>query len=406
MDCFAQVTYYSKASGNANSVSTWGTNTDGSGPSPADFISGDIFIVRNGSSLTTSGAWNIDDGGIINGGVLRIATGGLLTASNAITFSGTSTTGTTFSIQNGGTYQHALSTNISTSILTATTLDFQTGSNFEIRATGSHTNAVGAVFYNLIINNSATVTITNTIVYVGGVLTINSGSTLRFSNTGITSGLQDATGSMTTSGTGLLRIASTSTTNLPSSITWNFQVNYDGAGIQRIQPGTYSTLNATGGNRVISSGSIVTISGTFTPGLGTYTLTGSTIEYSGNGSANIPNLPYNNLTISGTGTKSLTTDLTVNGILSITNASGFLAINGNTLTLNGTTDLSNGKLIGSSTSKLIIGGSTVSTSNINFSQSGTDNQLQSLTLNRTGGGGATLLSEVDIINTLTLTNGI
>ncbi|MFW1123208.1 hypothetical protein ACEV8Z_24565, partial [Vibrio parahaemolyticus] len=91
----------------------------------------------------------------------------------------------------------------------------------------------------------------------------------------------------------------------------------------------YSTLNATGGNRVISSGSIVTISGTFTPGLGTYTLTGSTIEYSGNGSANIPNLPYNNLTISGTGTKSLTTDLTVNGILSITNASGFLAINGN-----------------------------------------------------------------------------
>ncbi|MGL1779445.1 hypothetical protein ACSTG7_23785, partial [Vibrio parahaemolyticus] len=85
-----------------------------------------------------SGAWNIDDGGIINGGVLRIATGGLLTASNAITFSGTSTTGTTFSIQNGGTYQHALSTNISTSILTATTLDFQTGSNFEIRATGSH----------------------------------------------------------------------------------------------------------------------------------------------------------------------------------------------------------------------------------------------------------------------------
>ncbi|MFW1123158.1 hypothetical protein ACEV8Z_24300, partial [Vibrio parahaemolyticus] len=72
VDCFAQVTYYSKASGNANSVSTWGTNTDGSGPSPADFISGDIFIVRNGSSLTTSGSWNIDDGGITNGGVLRI----------------------------------------------------------------------------------------------------------------------------------------------------------------------------------------------------------------------------------------------------------------------------------------------------------------------------------------------
>jgi hypothetical protein len=405
VDNFAQTTYYSKASGNANSVSTWGTNTDGSGTNPADFISGDVFIVRNGSSLTTSGAWNIDDAGIDNGGVLRIATGGLLTASHAINFTSSSSTGTTFEVENNGTYRHSLSTNINTTILTATNLNFITGSNFEIYTTGTHTNGAGAVFSNFTVTNSATVTFSSTILYVANVLTINSGATLRFSNTGITSYLSDG-GSMTTSGTGLLRTASTSTTNLPSSINWSFQVNYDGTGAQRIQTGTYSTLNASGGNRTISSGATVTISGTFTPGSGTYTLTGSTIEYSGNGSANIPNLTYNNLTISGTGTKSLTTDLTINGILSITNASGFLAINGNTLTLNGTTDLSNGKLIGSATSKLTVGGSTGSTTNLNFSQSGTNNQLQSLTLNRTGGGGATLLSNIDIINTLTLTNGI
>lgn len=401
----AQTTYYSKASGNANDVATWGINVDGSGASPADFVTGDIFIVRNGSTLTTSGTWNIDDAGVDNAGILRIANGGMLTASHAVSFTSSSGTGTLFEIENNGTYRHALSTNINSTILTATNLSFLTGSNFEMRTTGTHTNGAGAVFSNFTVTNNATVTFSSTVVYIADMLTISNGATLRFSTTGITSYLSDG-GAMSTSGTGLLRTSSTSTNNLPAGISWSFQVNYDGTTAQRIQPGTYSTLNASNGNRTIISGATVTISGTFTPGSGTYTLTGSTIEYSGNGSANIPNLAYNNLTISGTGTKSLTTDLTVSGILSITNSSGFLSINGNTLTLNGTTDVSNGRFIGSSTSKLTVSGSTASTTNIKFSQSGTENQLHTFTLNRTGGGGATLQSQVDIINTLLLTNGI
>lgn len=401
--CVAQTTYYSKLSGFANDVATWGINSDGSGTNPGDFVSGDVFIVRSGSTLTTNGSWVIDDGGVDDGGILRIANGGTLTASNAITFSGSSSTGTTFEIENNGRYIHSLTTNINSTVLTATNLNFLTGSTVEITTGSTHTNGAGAVFSNLTI--SGAVTFTSSIVYVTDLLTINSGATLTFSNTGITSYLSDG-GSMTTAGTGTLRTRSTSTTNLPAGISWSFQVDYYGTTAQRIQTGTYTNLNASGGNRTIISGATVTVSGTFTTGTGTYTLTGSTIQLSGNGSANIPNLPYHNLTITGTGTKSLITNLSINGILSITSSTGFLSLNGHTLTLNSTTDVSNGRFIGSATSSLTVAGSTGSTTNLRFSQTGTENQLHTLTINRSSGGGATLLSDLHIINNLTLTNGV
>lgn len=234
---------------------------------------------------------------------------------------------------------------------------------------------------------------------------------MRFSNTGPTSGLSDG-GGFSTAGNGLLRVNG-STNNVPTGISWTFPVNYErsAAGNQRIQSGTYSTLNATGGNRDVLANATVAISGTFTPGSGAYTLnSGSTFEYSGNGSLTIPvlpfSLPYENLTISGTGTKSLGANLTVANILSLNNTSGFLSINGNTLTLNGTANVSNGKMIGSSTSNLTIGSSSTQVCAIGFNQTGTENQLNTLTLNRTGvGGGAILNNNVNITNRLILTSG-
>jgi len=404
---FSQTTYYSKATGAANLTATWGTNTDGTGTAPGDFITGDIFNVRSGSSLTTSNTLLIDDAGIDNAGNLIIANGGLLTASHSISFASSSGTGTLFEIENGGRYVHGLLTNINTTILTATTTNFIAGSTFEMNTTGTHTNGAGAAFANFTISNSVTVTFSSTIVFISGVLTINSGSTLRFSNTGGTSGLSDV-GGFSSAGTGLLRVNG-STNNVPTGISWTFPVNYErsAAGNQRIQSGTYSTLNATGGNRDILAGALVTISGTFTPGAGTYTIgSNSTFEYSGNGSLTIPTLPYENLTISGTGTKSLGANLTVANILSLNNTSGFLSINGNTLTLNGTANVSNGKMIGSSTSNLTIGSSSTSVCAIGFSQTGSENQLNTLTLNRTGvGGGAILNTNVNIFSRLILTSG-
>ncbi|MFZ4796458.1 MAG: FG-GAP-like repeat-containing protein [Bacteroidia bacterium] len=52
--------YFSKSSGNLNSLATWGPNTDGSGTSPASFgISGTSYYVVNNGSPSITGNWFI-----------------------------------------------------------------------------------------------------------------------------------------------------------------------------------------------------------------------------------------------------------------------------------------------------------------------------------------------------------
>lgn len=59
----------------------------------------------------------------------------------------------------------------------------------------------------------------------------------------------------------------------------------------------YGNLNGTGGDRTLSSGT-VGICGTFTPGGGTYTTAGNTVDFNGTGAQTIPAFNYNGLTIS------------------------------------------------------------------------------------------------------------
>ena len=410
------ISYYSKATGNANDLSTWGTNPDGSGTSPSNFTSGDEFNVRTGSNLTTSAAWTIDQGAsTFIGGALLIYNGATLTASHNINFVGTGSNITYFQIFFGGKYVHAVASNIRSTILSAQFRVLDAGSTFEISVSGSHDVTNTTDFSNFTVSGSSSlVNFVNvpgargsSIAYtlrIGGILSINSGCTLQFSSTNNSTGLTNVS-ALTTSGAGLLRTSSISGTNLPSGITWNFQVNYDGASDQIIQPGTYINLNTTGGNRTVNTGSTITLSGTFTPGAGTFTInTGSTFIFSANGSLTIPTLPYQNLTISGTGTKTLGGNLTVEGTLTITNSSGFLSIGANTLTLNGDATLTNGKLIGSSSSNLTVSGTSATNAGIGFSQSGSNNQLNTFTLNRSSGG-AILQDNLNIINRLVITAG-
>ena len=52
--------YYSKATGNLNQLSTWGTNSDGSGISPLSFDSGNVtYYVRNNTNPALGGSWKI-----------------------------------------------------------------------------------------------------------------------------------------------------------------------------------------------------------------------------------------------------------------------------------------------------------------------------------------------------------
>lgn len=408
--CLAQllmgqgVTYYSKATGNANDLATWGTNTDGSGTAPGSFSAGDVFIVRNGSSLTTNGALALNSTGI-NAVTLQINNGGTLTASHSITFVDGGS-GTNFVIENNGTYAHNLATDVSTTVFTATLRDFQTGSTINFTQSGTHnltSFGFGVNVYNLgITGTTITVNLSGGAFNISGTLTISSGNTFDLTSTASSAAIFGTPSGL--SGTGTLRSGSSFNPSIPAGQSWPFTVEFYRVGAQTIPSGTFTNLNATGGNRTIGSGSTVTITGTFTPGGGTYTLTNSTIEFAQNGALNIPNLPYNNLTISGTGTKTMTTDLTIAGALVISNSNADLDINGNTLTLNGNGSSFTGDLLGSSTSNLVIGGTLGSSPTIKFHTGA--NTLRDLTLNRTGASaGVTLGSDLTIVRRLNLTNG-
>ena len=91
----ATTTYYSTGSADVNTLTHWNSARVGTGISPADFTSGDLFVIQNGHSMTTAAAWTISGTG--NG--LEIESGGTLTATYiAVT--------TAFQVDNGGTYVH------------------------------------------------------------------------------------------------------------------------------------------------------------------------------------------------------------------------------------------------------------------------------------------------------------
>lgn len=67
---------------------------------------------------------------------------------------------------------------------------------------------------------------------------------------------------------------------------------------QTIPPLNYGNLNASGGDRVLPNGGTVGVCGTFTRGAGTYTVTGSTVNFYGSSNQTIAFGNYDNLTIS------------------------------------------------------------------------------------------------------------
>ena len=93
---YAQTTFYSNGtSTNFNTLSGWSVNADGTGANPTVFNNTITLIVQNAHSKNTSG--------IVTLNRLTIQSGGIVTANNAITVTGTTPQ---FNINNGGTYIH------------------------------------------------------------------------------------------------------------------------------------------------------------------------------------------------------------------------------------------------------------------------------------------------------------
>ena len=107
-------------------------------------------------------------------------------------------------------------------------------------------------------------------------------------------------------------------------------VEYRGSASQTIKQTNYYNLYSTGtGARVLPSSGIVGVAGDFLPGTNTFTITGSTVNFNGT-DQQIGAFTFNNLTISGGGTKTLTGNVTYNSALNLTN--GIIATSTNTLT--------------------------------------------------------------------------
>lgn len=80
---------------------------------------------------------------------------------------------------------------------------------------------------------------------------------------------------------GTIRTQNTGLTPLPVGRTIAGTLEYNGASSQNVVGGTFTNLNLTGGDRVLSSTDTIKIAGTFTMGGGTFTSTGSIIALNG-----------------------------------------------------------------------------------------------------------------------------
>ncbi|MEI7897565.1 MAG: hypothetical protein WCJ26_11060, partial [bacterium] len=127
---------------------------------------------------------------------------------------------------------------------------------------------------------------------------------------------------------GTLRIGTgASATAYPSfatnTIASGATVDYGSASLQTIAAMNYGNLSNSGnGNRTLAPSGTIGISGAFTPGTGSYAVSGSTVDFNAAASQTVNGMIYNNLTISGSGNnnKAANGNITVNGILNLSSA--------------------------------------------------------------------------------------
>ncbi len=393
-------TYYSNTSGDAMDLANWDDVGDGTGANPPSFIEGDLFIITDGFHMTvTTGTWVVDAPDGICGIQIEANASLTVAATRNISIPGDG------SFILNGDYIHN-----SASVMDRDIFDnpsISAGSTITLGANQTWNSLYpNLVFANLILNTGVTATCQRQI-NIDGTLTLNGTSILTIT---ANVNLVNISGFNSQLGTGTIRTVGTSGAALPSNVTWEGTVHLNAANsaAQTLPPGTYNnviTSATTTGSKTLSGS--ISISGTFTAGTGNYTTTGSTINYNGAAAQNIPApiTTYNNLTISNTGTKTMNGNIQVNGTLTVADAAGILAINGNTLTLQSATSMT-GSLAGSSTSNLTVGGTAGGNATLRFNAAATDSLLNNLTLNRTGASaGITLGSNVAITNLLSITNG-
>ncbi|MDD8018054.1 MAG: T9SS type A sorting domain-containing protein [Bacteroidota bacterium] len=349
-------------------------------------MSGGTIVIRNSTSApsdyvnassvanVTGGTLQIGDASTQNAQIIRIQSSrpvGNLLISNAtaqsvkpkaqlITSSLNVTGGVT--IQSGTTLD-ANGLNISLGGDWVNNGTFTSGGN-TVTFNGSGAQALtatsGETFNALVINK------------VGGALSLNNSAVVN-STFSLTQGTL-AVGANTLS----LNSIVTGAGSLTSGTTGTVNYNQTSPG-QNILAGNYGNLTFSDFNKILSSSGTIGIAGTFTPGsaLG-HTITGSTIDFNG-GTQIIPAFTYNNLTASGSGTKTGAGIISVNG--NLTNSLDVLFSSATILNLNGTTHVNEGTL---SASTISIGSGSTLTNNGTVTSSSLLNGSGTFTQGTTG----------------------
>ncbi|WP_073415475.1 T9SS sorting signal type C domain-containing protein [Flavobacterium defluvii] len=404
-------TYYSPASGSGSpsTLTNWWTNMNSTGSNPANFTTaGDIFIIQNGYTMSTTAAWSLT-------GSLQIATGGILTVNNNnISITGTTTISGTLNLSNntgsktfiglvtvnsGGTWNNSSSVGVTYRGGITNNGTFTTGTGVQTFDTNAQTLngtlSIPKLTANIAVSNNGNLTITDTLAGSSS-LTNNSGATLNLNTTATTT-----INTITNSGTTNVNTGSainTVTANFVNTNTGTLNLNGSGtiAGITNngtvnlASSGTISTFNnataASQLNITAATNPITTL---------TATVTGNTVNYNGTAQT-IKATTYSNLTLSGSNTKTLaaattiTSDVNiVSGVILSTSSNNYNLTIGGNFTSSGT---------------FTPGTSTVTLNGVN--QSFNVPNFYALTL--TGSGTKTFASTgaTTISNTLTINSGI
>ncbi|WP_121357112.1 T9SS type A sorting domain-containing protein [Flavisolibacter nicotianae] len=259
---------------------------------------------------------------------------------------------------------------------------------------------------DLAINNAAGVTTAGNLT-VGNSLSLTAGTFAVGTNTVTINGNVARTAGAISANAGGIVFSGTAAQSVPAGTftgsVKDLTIN-NTAGVSTADNTTISNSLVLTGGTYDAGTSTQTISGTINRSAGTINAAAGSLVFNGSAAQNIPagsvSATIKNLTVANAAGVTINDDYTVATALAL--QSGFLALNGKTLTLGGTVSGS-GSLRGSSASALTVAASGVA-GTLNFDQT-TDGTTNALALMSVSSGTATLGSKLNIYTALNIAGG-